>query len=1129
MKKNILKSTLLVGFGCLTFGLTAQNVTSGLDDGSAGTLRTEIQNAAPGSTVTIQILVTNIALDSAITINKAITVTAMNAVTPPVVDAQTNGRVFTIVSGPVTLSNVELINGVAADGGAIKITNANVTATNLNIHNNIANGASGSGGGILIGTGGFLTITGSDISNNQANRAGGGIEINSGAANALAMNNCTMDANNAGVAPATAAPGNGGAIHITGASNAVIVGGSATNNTAALEGGAHWNGTGTLDIDGSLIDNNSAAGAASNEGGGGLFNAGGTMIINNATISNNSATGTAGSGGGILNDFGNLFVMNSEISTNTAIRAGGGIESVMDATDSLSLLNVDLLTNSVGIAPGNGGGLHITGPGNSQISGGTVVGNTASSEGGGLWNGTGIMTIDSTSFDGNTASGDGADQGGGALFNAGGTLVVLNATMNNNVADGAAGSGGAILNDLGTLTVSDCSFDGNSAVRAGGAIEENSTASSLLIVSNSFLTNNSASSAPGNGGAVHVTGAGNSNFTSDTLSGNTADLEGGGLWNGAGTMTVDACQFLTNSASGPLATEGGGALFNAGGTLIVTDSEFDGNVANGAAGSGGAILNDLGTLAVTSSIFTNNSSIRAGGAIEDNSMAGTTTLINETTFDGNSTGSAPGNGGAFHITGPGNTMIYGGSATNNTAASEGGAFWNSTGTMTIDSTLIDGNIASGDASDNGGGGVFNNGGTMKLLSDTKITNNVADGAAGSGGGFFSTAGNVTISGVTFDGNSANRAGGAIEIVDGILMMSKSILTNNDLTVATATPNPGSGGALHVTGNSTNVSISECIVKNNAATATGGGLWNQSGSIMNVELTTIDGNSANGGGGVHNNGGIINIKTSTISNNNALAADGGGGVLNLTGGNVSMTRSTVSGNSSTGNGGGILNKDIMSLSAVTIAENTSTVNGGGVSGETAVSINNTLIANNTAAAGNDVDGIITSGGYNIVASDDANVFTPGTGDIEGSSLTLGPLADNGGVTFTHSIALGSIAINNGDPTVTFKDQRDTSIVGIRDIGAYEFTGNVGLNELTSDLIASVYPNPSNGTFTVALTDNIGDQASIQIISLTGQLIQSVPVDSGLNTVQLPSDVANGLYIVRVSNTNNFATFRIQILN
>ncbi|MBK9417012.1 MAG: right-handed parallel beta-helix repeat-containing protein [Flavobacteriales bacterium] len=172
-------------------------------------------------------------------------------------------------------------------------------------------------------------------------------------------------------------------------------------------------------------------------------------------------------------------VSNSTIDGNNAPRAGGGIEFFAKAgqLQTASLTNVTLSDNTTGSAPGNGGGVHITGPGNMTITGCTVTGNMAALEGGGLWNGTGTMTVNSSTIDGNTAAGALADQGGGGIFNnAKGTLIVQNGTLiTNNMATGAAGSGGGILCDsTATLTVSNSTIDGNSAPRAGVAASSSS-------------------------------------------------------------------------------------------------------------------------------------------------------------------------------------------------------------------------------------------------------------------------------------------------------------------------------------------------------------------------------------------------------------------------------------------------------------------------------------------------------------------------------------------------------------------------------------------------------------------------------------------------------------------------------
>ena len=100
-------------------------------------------------------------------------------------------------------------------------------------------------------------------------------------------------------------------------------------------------------------------------------------------MGDNKATGELGSGGGILNVNGVLRVTGTTVSDNSSNRAGGGIET---SAGDVTLKNVDLIGNSTGKAPGNGGGLHITGEAAVTYDGGRTVRNKAAAQGGGLWN-----------------------------------------------------------------------------------------------------------------------------------------------------------------------------------------------------------------------------------------------------------------------------------------------------------------------------------------------------------------------------------------------------------------------------------------------------------------------------------------------------------------------------------------------------------------------------------------------------------------------------------------------------------------------------------------------------------------------------------------------------------------------
>lgn len=333
----------------------------------------------------------------------------------------------------------------------------------------------------------------------------------------------------------------GGAVYTSG-SAVTLTACAITNSTATMRGGDIYAMGGTLNLVSSRLRANTAAGNLATEGGGGIYNNGTSALTIGigSEVMSNAATGTAGSRRWHLQQHGQPARGERFQHQRQHVRAGGGIEQNGEGA-SIMLTNVTLDENSTGPAPGNGGGLRITGPGSATITGGTVNGNTAAIEGGGPWNGTGAMTVTGTVIDGITATGALADQGGGGLFNLKGTLTVQNGTViSNNTATGAAGSGGGIMNDsTATLIVLNSTISGNSATRAGGGIEffakAGQTATGTLT--NVTITGNSTGAAPGNGGRVYITGPGVMGVTGCTLTGNTAAAEGGGLWNGSGTLT----------------------------------------------------------------------------------------------------------------------------------------------------------------------------------------------------------------------------------------------------------------------------------------------------------------------------------------------------------------------------------------------------------------------------------------------------------------------------------------------------------------------------------------------------------------------------------------------------------------
>lgn len=420
------------------------------------------------------------------------------------------------------------------------------------------------------------------------------------------------------------------------------------------------------------------------ESGGAIQNAG-TTNLRYVKATGNHVVGTGASGGAVFNDGGTLAISRSRLLGNSASRAGGAVEANAGTT---TIELTAMRDNTTGDAPGNGGAFHLTGAGAVVIDRSYVVGNSAAAEGGGLWNSaTGTMTITHTTVRNNTATGVDADQGGGGIFNDGGTMTITRGAVSFNSATAGSGSGGGIFNNDGDLTMSTTTVALNEAARAGGGIE---IVAGTTNIDNAKFRRNTVGDAPGNGGALHLTGAGVVDITKTGVVNNTAGAEGGGLWNSStGTMTITGATIMNNSAAGTDADQGGGGLFNDGGKMVVTRATISNNTAIEGSGSGGGIFNNSGELIVRGSAIANNESARAGGGVEtkDGSVN-----IRYTAMATNRTGTAPGNGGALHISGAATVDIANSTVKSNSAANEGGGLWNSPeGTLTVLRTHVRGN------------------------------------------------------------------------------------------------------------------------------------------------------------------------------------------------------------------------------------------------------------------------------------------------------------------------------------------------------------------------------------------------------------------------------------------------------
>jgi CSLREA domain-containing protein len=263
-----------------------------------------------------------------------------------------------------------------------------------------------------------------------------------------------------------------------------------------------------------------------------------------------------------------------------------------------------------------------------------------------------------------------------------------------------------------------------------------------------------------------------------------------------------------------------------------------------------------------------------------------------------------------------------------------------------------------------------------------------------------------------NGNTAADGGGIASSGTNILTADFAHLGRVRIANNRSTANRGGGGAFNA-----DVWLDECTIENNQATSVGGGL-SFSGSTATevrarVQRSTVSNNlstdNITGGGGVFSSTLSTLIDGSTISGNRANL--GGGGVL-INNANFAIADTTVTGNSADndGNGSGL---------------------GGGLRYQGSIlllGVSNTILSANTqgAAPGTPSDCSVSGAptvqtSYTLVTAPGNCTFT-GTGDTTAANVGLGPLADNGGATFTHAPAEGSPAIDSGPATCLPEDQR-----------------------------------------------------------------------------------------------------------
>ncbi|MBQ8286467.1 MAG: hypothetical protein IJZ10_09205, partial [Thermoguttaceae bacterium] len=319
------------------------------------------------------------------------------------IDANAKSRIFGVSGGteaaPVELVALSLINGFAADGGAVNASGV-VAFENCSIKNNVS---SERGGGVYAAAG-FATFESCAFVGNVAASNGGGVYIYDDGATEIS--NCFFTEN-------VATSNNGGGVCARGTETTIL---------------------------GSVFTNNSA----NSNYGGGAFAYWGETRIENSEFSGNSAK----YGGGVSFSSATATLANCAITDNDVVYNGGGVYTSSGET---TLTNCAISGN---VAGSYGGGIAVSGP--TTLENCAIVGNVATSKGGG-----GVYAYKATTIINGLIAENRTDaSGGGVMLRGEATLV--NATIAGNEA-AVSGGGLYGYNSSASATLSNTIVVGNVA------------------------------------------------------------------------------------------------------------------------------------------------------------------------------------------------------------------------------------------------------------------------------------------------------------------------------------------------------------------------------------------------------------------------------------------------------------------------------------------------------------------------------------------------------------------------------------------------------------------------------------------------------------------------------------------
>lgn len=664
------------------------------------------------------------------------------------------------------------------------------------------------------------------------------------------------------------------------------------------------------------------------------------------------------------------------------------------------------------------------------------------------------------------------------------------------------------LTNNAAVTMSGLKITGGLATVNGsdgaGILQESGT----LALSDCFVSGNIANSLRWGGG---ISAFGTVLATRCTISGNFG-YQGGGI-DARGTFTAINCTVFANSAD-----DDGGGIYQASGSLFLTNCTISGNSC-GPSYHGGGIYKYSGTATIRNTIIASNTASTGPDCYGAFTSAGFNLIgaINDSTGWG-ALGDQVGTTNNYlnPLLGP---LQDNGGQTRTMAPQLG-------------SPVVDQGNSGGIATDQRGrarsypnefvssfplGGDRSDIGAYEISPATLVVSNLNDSGPGSLRQTIQSSAPVDGDNITFASN----------VVGSIVLTSGELAVNNRVNIfgpgakVLAVSGNYSSRVFHITG--TSVLLADLTItkgSNNAAVSPyGGGIFNEAVGDLTISNCLVMGNTAFWmGAGIANLGVLTVLNSAIVSNVTVGVGMGsgakGGGIYNAYYArieNSTISRNVASGGTSTG-GGGIYNVGYQAtVYYSTVASNTAGHYGGGVYNAGVgfvIGLADSIVANNDGSVFPDVSGPFPYASFSLIGRADGSTgLTNGINwNLVGSiavplDARLGPLRDNGGPTPTHALLLGSPAIDHAVSIYgTYTDQRGAPRFYIdipsatngpssdlSDVGAFELGMPIlNIHKFTTNAVVS-WPS-YYGDFTLQSVTNV-------ILSNAWTAVVGTPVVSG----------------------------------